>query len=140
MQEKLYFFFSKNIFPLGRIAFTGYYVCSGYTVLSPKFKIRNIFSFQIEPILSLIFCQLLGKNRSDSGSLYLKTQILSSIMSIGIPIFCYRTFWLHDLFGDMVFCSQNSSDLLWEKIVLVMEKNFWNSRLKAENLQNFWDH
>ena len=27
------------------------------------------------------------------------------------------------------------------KIVLTYcEKNFWNSRLKAENLQNFWDH
>ena len=26
------------------------------------------------------------------------------------------------------------------KNVLVIEKNFWNSRLKAENLQNFWDH
>ena len=23
---------------------------------------------------------------------------------------------------------------------LVIEKNFWNSRLKAEKLQNFWDH
>jgi hypothetical protein len=34
----------------------------------------------------------------------------------------------------------NCSDLLWEKIVLVIEKNFWNSRLKAENLQIFWDH
>ena len=40
----------------------------------------------------------------------------------------------------MVFCYQNCSDLLWEKNVLVIEKNFWNSRLKAENLQNFWDH
>ena len=32
--------------------------------------------------------------------------------------------------------------ILWEKMVLVMEKNFWNSRLKAEaeNLQNFWEH
>ena len=40
----------------------------------------------------------------------------------------------------MVFCYQNCSDLLWEKIVLVIEKNFWNSRLKAENLQNFWEH
>ena len=38
------------------------------------------------------------------------------------------------------FCYQNCSDLLWEKIILVIEKNFWNSRLKAENLQNFWDH
>ena len=27
-----------------------------------------------------------------------------------------------------------------KKIVLVIEKNFWNSRLKAENLQKFWDH
>ena len=40
----------------------------------------------------------------------------------------------------MVFCYQNCSDLLWEKIVLVIGKNFWNSRLKAENLQNSWDH
>ena len=29
--------------------------------------------------------------------------------------------------------------ILWEKIVLVIEKNFWNSRLRAENLHNFWD-
>ena len=35
---------------------------------------------------------------------------------------------------EMVFCYQNCSDLLWEKIVLVTEKDFWNSRLKAENL------
>ena len=40
----------------------------------------------------------------------------------------------------IVFCYQNCSDLLWEKIVLVIEKNFWNSRLKAENLLNFWDY
>ena len=41
---------------------------------------------------------------------------------------------------QMVFCCQNCSDLLWEKIVLGIEKNFWNSRLKAENFQTFWDH
>ena len=40
----------------------------------------------------------------------------------------------------MVFYYQNCSDLLWDKIVLVIEKNFWNSRLKAENFQKFWDH
>ena len=33
----------------------------------------------------------------------------------------------------MAFCYQNCSDLLWEKIVIVIEKNFWNSRLKAKN-------
>ena len=37
----------------------------------------------------------------------------------------------------LVFCYQKFSDLLWEKIVLVIEKNVWNSRLKAENLQIF---
>ena len=29
----------------------------------------------------------------------------------------------------------------WEKkIVLLIEKNFWNLRLKPENLEKFWDH
>ena len=37
----------------------------------------------------------------------------------------------------MVFCYQNCFDLLWEKIVLVTENIFWNSRLKADNLQKF---
>ena len=40
----------------------------------------------------------------------------------------------------LVFCYKNCSDLLWEKNVLVIVKKIWNSRLKAENLQNFWDH
>ena len=35
---------------------------------------------------------------------------------------------------------QNCSDLLWEKIVLVIEQIFWNTRLKAENFQKFWNH
>ena len=48
--------------------------------------------------------------------------------------------WSTNGFQELVFCYQNCSDLLWEKIVLVIEKNFWNSRLKAENFQNFWDH
>ena len=57
-----------------------------------------------------------------------------------------KSYWLQagELFWfgvkKLVFCYQNCSDLLWEKIVLVIKKNFWNSRLKAENLQHFWDH
>ena len=51
--------------------------------------------------------------------------------------FCIFQMELH--FG-MVFCYQNCSDLLWEEIVLVIEQKFWNSRLKAENLQKLWDH
>ena len=57
-------------------------------------------------------------------------------------LFCFL-FSLISLF-TLVFCYQNCSDLLWEKIVIVIEKNFWKSRLKAENLkkklQKFWDH
>ena len=40
--------------------------------------------------------------------------------------------------GGMVFCYQNCSDLLWEKIVLVIEKNFWNSRLNLFMITYFW--
>ena len=42
--------------------------------------------------------------------------------------------------ATLVFCYQICSDLQWEKIVLVIEKHFWNSRLKAGNLQEFRDH
>ena len=43
-------------------------------------------------------------------------------------------------YPEMVFCFQNCYDPFWEKNILVIEKNFWNSRLNAENLQNFWNH
>ena len=43
-------------------------------------------------------------------------------------------------FATIIFCFQNCSDLFLEKNVLLIENIFWNSRLKVENLQNFWDH
>ena len=33
------------------------------------------------------------------------------------------------LYLTMVFCYQNCSNQLWEEIILVIEKNFWKSRL-----------
>ena len=36
---------------------------------------------------------------------------------------------------ELVFCYQNCSELLWEKNVLVIEKNFWNSRPIYNNLE-----
>jgi len=39
--------------------------------------------------------------------------------------------------SQLVFFNQNCSDLLWQKIVLLNEKKFWNLRLKVENLQKF---
>ena len=38
---------------------------------------------------------------------------------------------------QMVFCYQNCSDLLWEKVELVVEKNLWDSRLN--NLFKQWN-
>ena len=32
----------------------------------------------------------------------------------------------------MVFCYQNCSDLLWEKTVLMTEKNFWKSEVEGQ--------
>jgi hypothetical protein len=34
-------------------------------------------------------------------------------------------YFLFCRYAEMVFCYQNCSDLLWEKNVLVIEKNFW---------------
>ena len=64
--------------------------------------------------------------------------------------FFHHTVWLMD--GRMeINVNKGANWTFWyftkivltyceKKIVLVMEKNFWNSRLEAENLQNFWDH
>ena len=46
---------------------------------------------------------------------------------------CTQTSWVHKVQLTMVFCYQNCSDLLWEKIVLVIEKTFeirgWRPRI-----------
>ena len=48
------------------------------------------------------------------------------------------TYWRFVSFGVLL------PKLFWHTvrntIVLVIEKNFWNSRLNAENFWNFWDH
>ena len=74
-------------------------------------------------------------------------------LNLGFFEFCIRfgscrpnNFWImhvtrkkdwKDETDGMVFCYQTCSDLLWEKIVLVIEKNFWNSRLKARIFKFF---
>ena len=47
-------------------------------------------------------------------------------------------FFLFLVFQEMVFCYQNCSDLLWEKNILVIEINFWYSKLK--NTRAIWSH
>ena len=46
--------------------------------------------------------------------------------------FCFR-YW--ENVKEMVFCYQNCSYLLWEKIVLVIEKNFWITRTIYSNCE-----
>ena len=88
-----------------------------------------------------------------SISMYRAIPSYLSRVSKEIGWFCYFSFWdsectvtWWDILTQgtkilkMVFCYRNCSDLLWEKIVPVIEKNFWNSRLKAKNLQKFWDN
>ena len=63
----------------------------------------------------------------------------SCILSLGkrnTPEMSYKqTFFL-----QLVFCFQNCSDLLWEKNVIVIEKNFRYLRLKAWEFAKIWDH
>ena len=45
---------------------------------------------------------------------------------------------MYAIHGEMVFCHENCSDLLWEKIILEIKIFFAKSRLKAKNLLLFW--
>ena len=74
--------------------------------------------------------------KHDSSSLI--ASIWKSGTCFSCPFFDILTQSLHK--KTMVFCYQNYSDLLWENIVLVIKIVFWDSRLKAQNLQKFWDH
>ena len=66
-----------------------------------------------------------------SGGIEIKFQVQLYLMKNRL------TFYWFPL-KKLVFCYQNCSDLLWEWNVLVIKKNFWNSRLKAKNFQKIW--
>ena len=95
---------------------------SFYTSLSSKTVYNNI-AVQSQLILQLQ-AELRGQSIKDVKIKRAKMILLGSSKSyILFPNFRQL---------EMVFYYQNCSDILWEKIVLVIEKNFWNSRLKAE--------
>ena len=58
--------------------------------------------------------------------------VVSELVAPGSPEHVHENI---NTFSEIVFCYKNCSDLLWEEIVQVTEKNIWNSRLMAENLQ-----
>ena len=100
--------------------------CYGFLVFSLNFACREVgnnkfFKFLLDPCCVDFLCHS-DEKRCWTISETTKVQNKSVI--------------IHEVNVEMVFCYQNCSDLLlWEKIVLVIEKNFWNSRLKVENLK-----
>ena len=52
------------------------------------------------------------------------------LLMTGDNFYCRWAIKLVANVAEMVFCFENCSDQLWEKVVLVIEKNFW--KLKAE--------
>ena len=112
-------------------------------------EFKNIF-FLLSQILFGSFDNFAGRNpilfdlkfkSSNLGAIFLHSWMIGdAILSFFPWIFYFRSNSQLSSYVKMVFCYQNYSDLLWEKIALVIEKNFWNSRLKGKNLQVFWDH
>ena len=99
-------------------------------VLKPK-NLKVLTSFL--PFSGQVYSQLPPMSmhfKHDSSSLI--ASIWKSGTCFSCPFFDILTQSLPK--KTMVFCYQNCSDILWEKVVLVIEKNFWDSRLKAENL------
>ena len=76
-------------------------------------------------------------------SMTCKMVFMSTLFSVktGLEKLWYINHLLgHFLISRLVFCFEICSKLLWAKNILVIEKNDWNLRLKAENLHKFWDH
>ena len=40
----------------------------------------------------------------------------------------------------LVICFENCSDLLWQKIVVVNEKNFWKFEAEGQEFDFFWEN
>ena len=59
--------------------------------------------------------------------------IISITINIIIGMFVFPVEYWHFVSKIILTCCE-------KKIVLVIQKNFWNSRLKVENLQTYWDH
>ena len=100
-----------------------------------KIAYDRVDTFFTPSVIRCIFCiqfNSMGINNNNLQSLYAFWQSWCRI----IEFIALDDLFLHFL-KEMVFCYQNCSGLQWEKIGLEFQKNFWNLRLKAENLQNF---
>ena len=122
-------------------------VCSG-DFLTNERKKRKLISFKMSAHINMSERGHGVKQDKKRATTAIFSTFLADLLPVQKKVLCYpnrwcrrarktRCWWAQKL---TLIRTENCSDLLWEKIVLVIEKNFWNSRLKAENLQNFWDH
>ena len=72
---------------------------------------------------------VISKRNWMAVTFFKKEKIIIMQMKIGILAYIVNGILLPRLFWTTV-----------RKNVLLIEKNFWNSKLKAENLQTFWEH
>ena len=96
-----------------------------------KFTIRYHISIILKSMWESNVHKIAIVNESKSGKQFVK--FINMLMNDTTFLLDESMDALKRVRKEMVFCYQNCSDLLWEKIVLVIEKNFWNLWLKAEN-------
>ena len=96
-------------------------------------------SFQLEKSDGFGFLQVIFKNFIyDSDK---KSSWLHLLLTLAIHLlFQLNVQSKHLDFSNKWYFVTKNVWQLWEKNVLVIEKIFWNSRLKAENLQKLWYH
>ena len=111
-----------------------------YQNISKLLKENNTITFDISKRKMVEKTLVLTKSKHFDETLTIFKKIEQKFRDDFLSLPNLSNFLMSKLNQGLLFCYQNCSDLLWEKIVLVIEKNFWNLRLKAENLQNFWDH
>ena len=106
--------------------------CNKQYVIILKLNFLNtLFSFVSRLTNLVIFTSAYSIAMPPRTKLDLKSDIWNLISALFTKELLCKAFQT-----EMVFCYQNCFDILLEKFVLVIEKTFWNFRLKVENLQN----
>ena len=93
-----------------------------------------------DPILNVLFLCFMSLTLTPTNFFFVfyffcRVQEVTSVEQLPLPKRTIRTTAESKNNKKMVFCYRNCFDLLWEEIVLVNEKNFWNSSLNTENFQ-----
>ena len=88
-----------------------------FKIISTEFKERSLY---------YVFAKYL---RTGSNNTYVIDSDGTLSSSFFVVVFVMKWYFVTEIV--LAYC---------EKKIPVIEKTFWNSRLKAKKLQNFWDH